>query len=411
MNNLFFILPFLFPTYLVKFNLPIGGSINLLDILLLSLIIFLAFNALIKKYQSFLNHIQGNKLFLLLLALFIFGLLLSYILNLNQTNWLNGMGIIKSFYFLPIAFALLVDFFEYDLFQQTLKVCKNRPSRSVSSFFLWFLTGYFSYSSLLALIGIIYLLSHNLTYDNRLAIFFDSPNQLAMALAPSIIIGLSFIQNKSRASRNLRILIALLSLVQFFILLKTQSLGAVVGLVFAAAFLIFKRKQKAIFSFAMALSLLSIFLIFNASFFLNLAHYQPNIPATAIDSRLAIYQASEKMIKNDFFFGIGPGNFQKAYLDNQKYFSPYPQWAVPHAHNLLTNFWLETGLLGLLSFLAILCLVYKKTSPKEDETRIYVITCVGILIYLLVHGLFDTTYWKNDLAIIFWLTIAKSLKN
>jgi hypothetical protein len=25
--------------------------------------------------------------------------------------------------------------------------------------------------------------------------------------------------------------------------------------------------------------------------------------------------------------------------------------------------------------------------------------------YILVHGLVDTTYWKNDLAVMFWIII------
>lgn len=28
---------------------------------------------------------------------------------------------------------------------------------------------------------------------------------------------------------------------------------------------------------------------------------------------------------------------------------------------------------------------------------------LGIMFYFLLHGLVDTTYFKNDLAVIFWL--------
>lgn len=31
------------------------------------------------------------------------------------------------------------------------------------------------------------------------------------------------------------------------------------------------------------------------------------------------------------------------------------------------------------------------------------------MIYALVHGLVDTTYWKNDLALMFWLIIGGGL--
>jgi len=28
---------------------------------------------------------------------------------------------------------------------------------------------------------------------------------------------------------------------------------------------------------------------------------------------------------------------------------------------------------------------------------------LGVMLYVLVHGIFDTTYFKNDLAVVFWL--------
>ena len=28
-----------------------------------------------------------------------------------------------------------------------------------------------------------------------------------------------------------------------------------------------------------------------------------------------------------------------------------------------------------------------------------------IMIYILAHGLVDTTYWKNDLSVVFWIII------
>jgi len=28
------------------------------------------------------------------------------------------------------------------------------------------------------------------------------------------------------------------------------------------------------------------------------------------------------------------------------------------------------------------------------------------MIYILLHGLIDTTYFKNDLAVVFWLAVA-----
>lgn len=387
-NKFIFLFPLLFPSYLVKFSLPIGGSINLLDILLLTFILVYALNIFKNKKFHWANFVTENGKLLTLLSFFIFGLFLSFANNASAENWINGLGIIKSFYLLPIIFAVIVGFY----FSQN------------KSFLEYFLAGYFSYASCLAIIGAFYLLGHKLTFDNRLAIFFQSPNQLAIALAPGIIIGFAIISSLLQKNRSLAILAALITLAQFCILLQTQSLGAIIGLIFAAIFIAFEKVRNQIFLLTIALSIVSLFLIFNASFLLKIAGYAPNIPADAIDSRLAVYQADEKMQKNNFFWGIGPGNFQQTYLDYQKYFSPYPQWAVPHAHNLPTNIWLEAGIIGLLLFIAVVQLVYKKTPFRGNIT----IICLSILIYFLIHGLFDTTYWKNDLAIILWTVLVLS---
>lgn len=395
-NKITFLFPILLPSYLIKLNLPTGGSINLLDILILVFIFTCVFNIFRKQKGGGVEFAIKNKNTLALLGLFLLGLVLSCLAN--TTDWTGSLGIVKSFYLLPIVFAIFFGFY----------ALQNKD------FLKYFFAGYFFYSSLLAVIGVIYLLSHRLTYDNRLVIFFESPNQLAIALAPGILIGSFFLFfHKPIFSKNpkLSYAIILLSALQLFVLLQTQSLGAIIGLAFAGAFLIFKNSQKQISSLTIILSLVSFFLIFNASFFLKLTSYNPNIPANAIDSRLAIYQTDEKMLKSNFFFGIGPGNFQQTYLDYQKHFPPYPQWAVPHAHSLLANIWLETGIIGLLSFLAIIYLVYKKIPAKGSHVSTYVMICVSILVYFLIHGLFDTTYWKNDLAILFWLSLLLPLFN
>jgi O-antigen ligase len=110
------------------------------------------------------------------------------------------------------------------------------------------------------------------------------------------------------------------------------------------------------------------------------------------------------MIKNHWLIGIGPGNYQEKYLDYQKYYPPYLEWAVPHPHNLYLAFWLYGGIAGLIGFLSLIFLWFKGILPKiksgPDWTAL---VSLGIMAYILTHGLIDTTYFKNDLAVIFWL--------
>jgi O-antigen ligase len=72
--------------------------------------------------------------------------------------------------------------------------------------------------------------------------------------------------------------------------------------------------------------------------------------------------------------------------------------------------WSETGLLGLLAFAAIFFgLLWRGWRSIARATDIYkpvVWGTTGALVLYLVHGLFDSPYWKNDLSVEFWLVAA-----
>jgi O-antigen ligase len=126
---------------------------------------------------------------------------------------------------------------------------------------------------------------------------------------------------------------------------------------------------------------------------------------SSLASRVMIWESAGKILTDNYVLGIGPGNFQAKYLEYQKFFPLYLQWAVPHPHNIFLAFWLSTGLIGFFSFLGILYLFFRKSIPGIKFNDAVNVISLGIIIYFLLHGLVDTTYFKNDLAVIFWLAI------
>ncbi|MFZ2804664.1 MAG: O-antigen ligase family protein [Patescibacteria group bacterium] len=69
-----------------------------------------------------------------------------------------------------------------------------------------------------------------------------------------------------------------------------------------------------------------------------------------------------------------------------------------YPHDILLNLWSETGLLGIVAF-AWLCVVWW----KESKGRRWLFLP---LLAILVHGLVDVPYFKNDLALLFWVLAA-----
>jgi hypothetical protein len=163
---------------------------------------------------------------------------------------------------------------------------------------------------------------------------------------------------------------------------------------------------------------------------------------SSFHSRLMIWNAAGEILKDNPLFGIGPGTFQDAYLSyTNKFNEPYLEWAVPQPHNIFLAFYLQTGLIGFVGFILILIWFFSRrdaallrlytvnaallrlytvnaallrlytvdTNVDRDEiNRISTIVYLPnvLMIYTLIHGLVDTTYWKNDLSLMFWVIVA-----
>jgi O-antigen ligase len=380
---LIFSVIFLIPSYLLRFDI-FGFPTNVLEILIYSTFVsFVLEGSRIDWKELYRDY----KLYLFSLALIFSGLLLSTFIN---QNYREGLGIIKGWFFDPLLFSFVLS--------QKLKNQKDKENI--------FKTLYFS-AFTVSLIALEYFFYGRMTYDARLQAFYSSPNYLAMFLAPSVFIGfylirssLSFPLEKEKIkSYKKNILFFSLFLILFIIFL-TYSYAAWISIVFGL--LISSLIAKNISKKFLALSFLIIFLAFLTQ--LGGAKIK-NIfsPRSSLESRVMIWKSSALMLKNNFVFGIGPGNFQNKYLEYQKYFPPYLEWAVPHPHNLYLAFWLQSGIFGFLGFVFLIFFWLKKATKNSAD--IFCAVSLGIVLYILIHGIFDTTYWKNDLSLVFWIII------
>lgn len=112
--------------------------------------------------------------------------------------------------------------------------------------------------------------------------------------------------------------------------------------------------------------------------------------------RLIIWKEAVQMLKDRPILGAGFG----AYPEKIK---PYRTATFieifQYPHNLLLNVWSEAGILGLVAF-GWICATWIKKIRNVDKTSSIYMTLP--LIAILVHGLVDVPYFKNDLAFLFW---------
>lgn len=92
----------------------------------------------------------------------------------------------------------------------------------------------------------------------------------------------------------------------------------------------------------------------------------------------------------------------------KKYWQPTEVYQYPH--NIFLNFWSEIGLIGALLFVWIfikaLALALKDSLATGPADRFIRLGLFGALTAIAVHGLVDVPYFKNDLAVMFWIILA-----
>ncbi len=99
----------------------------------------------------------------------------------------------------------------------------------------------------------------------------------------------------------------------------------------------------------------------------------------------------------------------KLLLFDQEYKSEYwqPVEIYLYPHNIFLNFWTELGLAGVLLFawiiIKLLAVSRRNIENGDAEDKYLSLGLGGALVVILVHGLVDVPYFKNDLAVAFWV--------
>ena len=307
----------------------------------------------------------------------------------------TSMGILKGWFFDPLIFAFMV-----------FKTLKTKEQ--IKNILSWLAAS----GAGVGAIGFFYYFSGNLTFDGRLKVFYLSPNHLAMYLAPCLLTAYYLLTVSQRKILKFLWLIGtiLMSVAVYF----SYSYGAWSGILFASLFLVvtnFADRRnlsllKKVFGLAglIVLTFLLVYFQQDSPKFKNLVESS----RSSFYSRMIVWQVAWEIGKDYPFFGIGPGLFQKFYLDYQRYFPPYLEWAVPQPHNLFLAFLVQTGIIGFAGFIWLLIWFFR-SGFRRITTRINAdisLVLMSLMVYTLIHGLVDTTYWKNDLSLVFWLTIA-----
>jgi len=155
--------------------------------------------------------------------------------------------------------------------------------------------------------------------------------------------------------------------------------------------------------------------------------------------RLNIWQETLEMLKDRPIFGAGLAGYQT--IMESYHQIPWAEIYL-YPHNLFLNFWSELGLAGLIIFVLILIKFFYEgfnkiiqiirtcpNAPNNSDERVriaevpprrdggalfgcyslFLVSNLSAMVALIIHGLVDAPYFKNDLAVLFWLIVGLSI--
>lgn len=188
----------------------------------------------------------------------------------------------------------------------------------------------------------------------------------------------------------------------------------ILGLIFASFQIIFKdfnnEKLKKIWKCLIIVSIIGgiLFMLLNHGILQRLMSIFILRGDSSTSFRMNVYNSAIKMFLDNPVFGIGVGNkvFREVYgLYMRSGFDALSCYCV------FLEIAVESGIFALISYLLFIFTLIsngiKKFIQKNDlSNKILIFACTISIIAVMIHGLFDTVYFRPQIQYIFWTMVS-----
>lgn len=408
------------PSYLIRFEL-LGLPLTILELMILIILGVW----LVKNWQKISQPKTWKApLFWHEALLVIITASLAVFVNFGSTS----LGIWKAYFLEPILFLFVLT----SIFKGKEDAKKIIAALSVSAFFT-------------ALFAVYQKISGDFISNpfwaaeetRRVVSWFSYPNAVGLFLAPltMIAVGRFFaFPNKTTFRDSLKKLfylaVIILSLLAAFFAHSEGALIAIMGS--SWLFLFFAGKKPRYL--AITLAVIGLVGIFSFTPIKNYTTEKATLMDLSGQIRRQQWTETWKMLNDGkLLTGAGLSGYQNAVkpfhqagifvknddpnwlrkvLWNKEYrdsvWQPVEIYFYPH--NIILNFWSEVGFFGLLIFMWLIAkqlfLSFKSATKNKERDRFLTLGVGTAMTAIIIHGLVDVPYFKNDLAIIFWVIIA-----
>jgi O-antigen ligase len=382
------------PAYLIRFQI-LGLPTTVIEIMLF----VLCAGWLKENWKNLKNKtadlklaVKNNKFLFTSILLFIISATISVFTSVNLKS---AAGEWKAFYIEPIIFSIII-----------FTTIKNKKDAAL------ILSGLAISGLATCLLGIYqHFTGWMVPWDfwqnrntYRITGWYGYPNGVGLYIAPilfaSLYVWSEFLQKSKIKKCACYIIIILIYFLTAFYAKSTGSIIAMSSGLLVIIFIGFKKIRMPV----IALSILSIMIM---AFIPATNKIKQELLLQDFSGRLRVDMWGEacQYLSEHVFTGAGLASYKKIIY-------PYriDKWieVFPHPHNIFLTMWMDTGVLGILAFIGIILWFLKNTALHLFQTKnlfqnplsLYL---TGMMISLIVFGLVDSSYAKNDLSIIFWL--------
>ncbi|MDD5341856.1 MAG: O-antigen ligase family protein [Patescibacteria group bacterium] len=376
-----YLLALLLPTYLLRFSIA-GYPTTILEGMILVLVgVFLVKSLALGNFRKI--KIPWKWLLLLLLAAATTSIFVS-----SETR--SALGLWKAYFIEPILlFIVLVNLLETPRDRRRLVYSLGLSAIIIS---LVSLAQYFGF------------LSSPEPWiketPKRVTSVFDYPNAVGLFLTPIIGLFLGFLTLRNHKFNHL--FSALVIVTGLAALFFSYTRGAALGLAAALVFLAFFSQRKNWVWLALVLFAATLIILPAGR---HLVSSVLTVSDVSTDVRVVLWQGTWNLLKAHPILGAGLAGFPALY---DQYRLIKHTELVLYPHNIFLNFWVEIGLAGLIAILIILA-AYYWTGFRNRARNINPVLSIGLLsamTALIVYGLVEAPYFKNDLATQFWILCA-----
>ena len=351
-----------------------------------------------KKIKFWQNRFSRDRIFVVSIFIFILYLFLNSLWSIDgSVAWQNSQQILESIIlFLIILISaqdkkimknILYVFFLGSLIPAVLGICQFLLQSTWSSVFL----GLGSHPSFQAGASIV---GTNTGRWLRAYGTFEHPNSFAVYLFFVLAI---FYFYKQYFSKIFFYLVPIIIMAMFFTFSRAGFVALLILFLFAFLELLFKKNQQKnknylfLFNLGLVFVLTIIFLpIWQSRLLINSQN-----EVQSISERLSANAEAVEIIKDNFIFGVGPGNYTLASYNLN---STRSGWEYQPVHNIYLLFISELGVVGLGLFVLSIYTFLQFCGFWQNK-----LICSKIIVFLffyLILGLFDHFLFSSYYGVI-----------